>query len=73
VGFGGLFLQVFDLLEEFERACCEFLGRWEGGYVDSVGGAVVARFGLGHGWGVERVDWREVDGVLFAFDGFSTW
>jgi hypothetical protein len=52
-------LQVFDLLEELERAFCEFLGGWEGGHVDSVGAAVVAWLYLGHGCDVEKLVWIE--------------
>lgn len=47
-GGEGLRAQVLNFLEEFEGAGGEFLGGWVGGEVDSVGGAVVAGFGLGH-------------------------
>lgn len=47
-------VQVLDVLEELEGAVGEFLGGWVEGQVDSVGGAVVAWFGLGHGCVWER-------------------
>ena len=47
-GRGGTEGTNFEFLEEFEVAGGEFLGGWVGGEVNSVGGAVVAGFGLGH-------------------------
>jgi hypothetical protein len=59
-------LQVFDLLQELERAFCELLGGWEGCYVDSVGAAVVAWLYLGHGFDV-WIGWEKDEQCTLCF------